>query len=193
MINYLSKEAADTTASGIEYTITPHGSRALLKLDGDLRVGWAASLAQGLTQLDINIISGTAVKESALWWISRFEIEPVGPAPRDLTTLDIASFFKGSAVHSSIPAINLHAYRLELCSRHGGSLEVEISGTDSIGFLAGILRQFSFYSLFPVEMELETRGKLAHDRFWLKCIGNVSPLAEDVACIKNRLKGMTGD
>lgn len=191
MIGHLSRETATTTASGIAYSITPRDSRALLELNGDLRVGWTASLAQALTRLDINIVSGKAVKRSALNWTSSFEIEPVGVRQRDVTTLDVNSFFSGSADHASIPPITLTGYRLELCAQHDGSLYVEICGADTIGFLAGIIRVFSYYSLFPVEMELETRGNMAYDRFWLKCIGNVAPLAEDAECVRNRLAGLT--
>jgi hypothetical protein len=197
MMGNLSKDTVKTiihdfNSSGIEYSINPRDSKALLELNGDLRVGWTASLAASLTRLDINIIRGKALKESALWWRSSFEIEPAGPCPEDFTKLDVESFFKGPVNHAAIPAITLSDFHLELCSRHCGSLDVAITGVDSIGFLAGILRQFGFYSLFPVEMEIDTKGNMACDRFWLKCIGNVTPLAEDAECVRNRLTGLVG-
>jgi hypothetical protein len=193
MTDYLSGNRATATSpttdgSGIEYAITRHDSRVLLQINGALRVGWTASLARGLTQSDINIIRGTAIKEGAIRWTSNFEIEPAPSSRNNLANLDVGSFFKTAAAqHTAIPDIRLHTFRTVFSPRHGGSLEVELSGADSIGFLAGILRQFSFYSLFPVEMALDTIGSTAHDRFWLKCIGNVPPQADDVECVRNRL------
>ncbi|QEM67198.1 hypothetical protein FO488_02830 [Geobacter sp. FeAm09] len=174
----------------LEYAIRPQGATALLELDGVLSSGWAGSLASALTLQDISIIRGSAVKTSALKWSARFEIKPRSVRPEGLASLDVPSIFGKPADYKSAPTISLKDYHLEVSPRHGGSLYARIVGADKIGFLVGILRQLSFFSLFPVEMKLETEGLTASDHFWLKRIGNVQPTSEDIANIQESLFGL---
>ncbi|GFE62542.1 hypothetical protein [Geobacter sp. AOG2] len=177
-------------AKKLEYAITPQGGTALLELDGALASGWAGCLASALTQQDISIIRGSAVKTSALKWSAQFVIRPLTARPEDLVSLDVASIFGKPADYRSAPGISLKDYHLEVSSRHGGSLYARIVGADKIGFLVGILRQLSYFSLFPVEMKLETEGTTASDHFWLKRIGNVQPTSEDISNIQESLFGL---
>jgi hypothetical protein len=77
-----------------------------------------------------------------------------------------------------LPPLKISDFQIERSTRHGGSIYTEISGKDSIGFLYGMLRIFSFYSLFPTELEISTKGMIAADRFWLKGIGASVPTKE---------------
>jgi len=83
--------------------------------------------------------------------------------------------------------------QLPTLTRHGGSLYAEISGKDCIGFLYGMLRMFSFYSLFPTELEISTKGMVVHDRFWLKGIGSAAPSDDDLKALHERLHQTFGD
>lgn len=174
----------------LEYAIRPQGETALLELDGALSSGWAGCLASALTQQDISIIRGSAVKTSALKWSAQFVIRPLAARPEELVSLDVASIFGKPADYRSAPVISLKDYQLEVSSRHGCSLYTRIVGTDKIGFLVGILRQLSYFSLFPVEMKLETEGTTASDHFWLKRVGNVPPTSEDISNIQESLFGL---
>lgn len=174
----------------LEYAIRPQGGTALLELNGVLSSGWAGSLASALTLQDISIIRGSAVKTSALKWSAQFEIKPRSTRPDGLASLDVPSIFGKPADYKSAPTISLKDFHLEVSPRHGGSLYARIVGADKIGFLVGILRQLSYFSLFPVEMKLETEGATASDHFWLKRIGNVQPAPEDIANIQESLFGL---
>jgi len=177
-------------AKKLEYAIKPQGETALLEINGALSSGWAGSLASALTQQDISIVRGSAVKTSALKWSAQFEIKPRTARPEGLASLDVPSIFGKPADYKSAPAISLKDYHLEVSPLHGGSLYVRIAGDDKIGFLVGILRQLSYFSLFPVEMKLETEGATVSDHFWLKRIGNAEPTTEDVANIRESLFGL---
>jgi len=179
-----------TPGKGLEYAIKPLGETALLELSGVLSSGWAGSLASALTQRDISIVRGSAVKTSVLKWTAQFEIKPRTARPESLASLDVPSLFGKSADYTSAPAISLMEYHLEVSPRHGGSLYARIAGADKIGFLVGILRQLSYFSLFPVEMKLETEGATVSDHFWLKRIGNAPPTSEDVTNIQESLFGL---
>jgi hypothetical protein len=177
-------------AKNLEYAIRPLDGVALLELNGTLPSGWAGCLASALAQQDIGIIRGSAIKTSVLKWAAEFEIEPRRARPEDLVSLDVPAIFGKPVDYRSAPSISLAEYRLEVSPRHNGSLYAMIVGADKTGFLVGILRQLSYFSLFPVEMKLETQGLTASDHFWLKRIGNLPPGAEDIANIQESLFGL---
>jgi hypothetical protein len=98
----------------------------------------------------------------------------------------------GSAEQVYLPPPQISDFKIEYSPLHRGSLYVEISGKDCIGFLSGILSVFSFYSLFPTELEISTKGKIASDRFWLKGIGASAPVKDDMVVLNERLEMMRG-
>ena len=179
--------ASDTT--GILWDVTPQPSgTSLLKLSGDLKPGWLGKLSSYLSEEKINIIRGAGQKCGPLCWDTTFEIEKTN------SSIDMHSGFNplpallASPRQVQIPAIRLTDLAIEPSTDHGGSIFAEISGTDCIGFLYGILRNFSFYSLFPTKFEISTRGSMAFDRFWLKGIGASTPVNEDMMALYDRLK-----
>jgi len=178
--------------AGINWEITesPSGSR-VLKVSGDLKPGWLGRLATHLSAEKINILGGAARKISPLRWDSVFEIACS-------SQLDNISHFNplpavmsaGSAQQPYLPPPGITGFSVERSADHGGCLYVEIGGRDCIGFLSGILSVFSFYSLFPIEMELSTVENIASDRFWLKGIGASVPIDDDIAVLSQRLESM---
>jgi len=86
-----------------------------------------------------------------------------------------------------VPLPKISDFQVEYSTRHAGSIYAEISGKDSIGFLYGVLRIFSFYSLFPTELEISTQGRFAFDKFWLKGVGASVPTKEDTIMLNDRL------
>lgn len=179
----------DTTGILWEMTAQPSGT-SLLKLSGDLKPGWLGKLSSYLSEEKINIIRGNGQKCGPLCWDTTFEIE------KDRRSIDRHNGFDplpallASPKQTQIPPIRISDLILEPSTEHGGCIYAEISGKDCIGFLYGILRNFSFYSLFPTKLEISTQGNTAFDRFWLKGVGASIPAKEDVAALYDRLKSI---
>jgi hypothetical protein len=162
----------------------------ILRLTGDLKPGWLGKLSSHLSHQKINIIRGTARKSGPLCWESSFEIEGAAGPSGALKGFDPLPALTGPAAQVDIPLLTISDFRIERSPQHGGSLYTEITGRDCIGFLYGMLRVFSFYSLFPTELEIATKGNTAHDRFWLKGIGASVPTNEDMNTLQERLNMM---
>lgn len=178
-----------TDCTGISWDISPLPSgTGVLKLAGDLKPGWLGRLSSSLTSNKISILNGAALKHSPLRWDASFEVESVyGCAFKGFNPLPAVT---GTAVQIACPPLTLSDYQVEYSTRHGGSIYTEISGADCIGFLYGVLKLFSFYSLFPTELELSTQGKTASDRFWLKGIGASVPVKDDISALDRKLFSM---
>lgn len=186
-----SAKPSGTDSSGVvwELTLSPSGA-GMLKLSGDLKPGWLGKLSSYLSHQKINIIRGSATKSSPLCWDASLEVEEKHKNIVPFNGFNPLPAVMGSAVHVDLPLLSLTNFTLEQCSMHGGSLYTEITGKDCLGFLYGILRIFSFYSLFPTELEISTSGMLAQDRFWLKGIGASVPAKEDMTSLHERLTMM---
>ncbi|MDD2853380.1 MAG: hypothetical protein PHY09_15960 [Desulfuromonadaceae bacterium] len=173
-------------SAGVDWEIAPLPSgTAVLNLSGDLKPGWLGRLSSNLSGNTINILKGTALKHSPLYWDASFEIETIsGFAFEEFNPLPAVT---GTTEQVAGTPLVLTDYQIEYSTRHGGSIYAEISGADCIGFLYGVLKIFSFYSLFPTELEISTKGKTALDRFWLKGIGASAPEKDDISALNRRL------
>lgn len=183
--------AATPDTAGILWDIAaqPSGS-SLLKLSGDLKPGWLGKLSSYLSEEKINIIRGHGQKCGPLCWETTFEIQKTN------RIIDMHSGFNPlpalmvSPKQAQIPSIKISDLVIEPSTEHGGCIYAEISGKDCIGFLYGILRYFSFYSLFPTKLEISTQGNTAFDRFWLKGVGASTPAKDDMVALYDRLKAI---
>ena len=179
----------ETTPSGIYWEITPNNRvSSILKLSGNLKPGWLGQLSSYMSQEKINIIKGTACKCSSIRWDGLFEIEK-GTRPIeveiDFNLIKAFNEFRGQQVVEL--ASKISTMSIKRSTRHGGSLYVEISGKDCIGFLSRIMGIFSFCSLFPTELEVTTKAHTVFDQFWLKGTGLSIPTDEDMALLHERL------
>lgn len=183
--------ATEPAATGVHWELTPSSpSAGILKLHGDLKPGWLGRLSSHLSHNRINLKSGTARKAGALCWEASFEIEAERKDQDFLTGFNPLPAITAFDTRIDTPALRISDFQIERATRHGGCIYTEISGKDCLGFLYGMLRIFSFYSLFPTELEITTRGMIAQDRFWLKGIGAAVPTAEDVTSLRERLQAM---
>lgn len=176
----------DSTGIYWDMGISPSGTD-LLKLSGDLKPGWLGRLSSHLSHKKINILTGSARKSAPLCWDASFEIEPAHKHLNPFREFDPLPAIIGPVVQVDLPPLKISDFQIEHSTRHGGSLYTEISGKDCIGFLYGMLRVFSFYSLFPTELEISTKGMIASDRFWLKGIGASVPEKDDMTALHERL------
>jgi len=171
------------------FEVRRDGARFQLKLWGRLRPGWSGSLAEGLSQGRVSIVSGFARKLGAMRWLAELELEarPGASDPLGLDYLELANRPLPSGWRTTIA---LDRYTLERSPKHGGSLYLELEGRDAVGFLGALLMRFAFLSLFPEEMRVETREGRAHDRFWLTGIGRSAPTEDARASLDAMLKGL---
>ena len=182
---------SETTPSGISWEISPNDRvSSILKLSGNLKPGWLGQLSSYMSQEKINIIKGTACKCGTICWDGLFEIDK-GTSPIDAKfDFNLIKAFNGFSdqriVELSSRISNLSIKR---STRHGGSVYVEISGKDCIGFLSSIMGIFSFCSLFPTELEVTTKAHTVFDQFWLKGVGLSIPTDEDISLLHGRLSG----
>lgn len=167
---------------------SPSPGAGTLKIHGNLKPGWLGRLSSYLSHNTVNLTGGYARKSSSLCWDATFEIKAGSGACNPLDGLDPLPAIMAVDTRAAIPALSIFDFQIEHSTRHGGCLYTETSGRDCIGFLYGLLRMFSFYSLFPAELDISTKGMVAHDRFWLKGIGFATPSHEDFKALYERLQ-----
>ncbi len=170
---------------------SPSGT-GTLKLSGDLKPGWLGRLSSHLSHQKINIRWGTARKCGSLSWVASFEIEDRYNHSDPFRGFDPLPAVIGPDEHLELPTLNISDFQVERSTLNGGCIYTEISGKDCIGFLFGILRIFSFYSLFPTELEISTKGMIVFDRFWLKGIGASVPTSDNLTALNERIMVLSG-
>ena len=178
---------ADSSKVHWHMTGTSPGA-ATLKIQGNLKPGWLGRLSSYLSHHTVSLTGGYARKSSSLSWDATFAIEAGSSNGTPLNVLDPLPAIMAVDTRAAIPVITIADFQVEHSTRHGGSLYTETSGKDCIGFLYGLLRMFSFYSLFPAEVDISTKGMVAHDRFWLKGIGSATPSPDDLKALYERLQ-----
>jgi hypothetical protein len=144
-----------------------------LRVGGRLRPGWCGNLATGLAARGVDVVSGRAVTVAVGQWSAEFQLrcsESLQPSRGELVRLLVAEARAGFAT-----PIRLVRYSLERSESHGGSLALEVAGLDELGFLAALMRRLAYFSLFPVELQLETVGPRVRDRLWLRGAGGRRP------------------
>lgn len=166
-----------------QWVVTPHTSgRHELKLWGKFPPRWLANLTAALSANEISVQCGYANKLSPTVWQGTFELVPANgqvlPAHLDYNQL----------AHHDDPAPPPALISLDkiLVETREDALFVEVRGADSVGFLMSMLKLFTFYSLYPAEVSIDTPHGCVLDRFWLKGLGGSTPT--DELCTALRLE-----
>jgi hypothetical protein len=158
-----------------------------LHVRGKLPIDWVGNLASGLAQNGHSITHGKVFREGVGWHghialqSKRISIPP--------ERLDYHRMVN-SGSNRMTGLVSIDSYVMRPTEEKGGTLLLEIEGKDQHGFLGAFLSRLSFYSLFPVHIEIETIGGMIHDRFWLKGIGGVRPTEVVVAALRGTLGKM---
>lgn len=159
-----------------------------LTIAGFMAPGWTGRLTAALAQHRIGIVRGKAEKVSTSSWDSTFELKSA-PFAKDPLSIDYIALADTELPYDrNAEKIALLEYAMEPCSRHGGSLFIEIRGVDRLGFLGDLLDYFSMRCLFPIKMSVETVGDIAVDRFWLRGVGGSKPSDSIYDAIKENLQ-----
>lgn len=161
-----------------------------LTMEGKLEPGWVGRLCTCLGKQEINIVRGNAAKVSTSEWSSLFDLD-FPKTVHDPTTIDFVALMREERTCHMGTSLVLFDFVLEQSEKYGGSLYVEITGQDRVGFLSSILNTFSLFSLFPTEMIVETKEGKVFDRFWLKAMAGMSPSTAAAAALGDTLKTYT--
>ncbi|HYG69085.1 MAG TPA: hypothetical protein VD838_15555 [Anaeromyxobacteraceae bacterium] len=169
--------------------LEPHGPRGhLLRVAGALYAGWAGRLAAELARNRITIHRVRALRSPSMIWEAQLELEAL-PGGADPETLDLAVLLADRRDPPRAPAPVLTAARV----RPGpGAATVEIHAEDAVGFLERVLGTFAFFSLFPCELRVETRGRHVVDVFRLQGLGGRPPTATALRGLEARLAELCG-
>lgn len=160
-----------------------------IDVEGPLAPGWAGDLAAGLASRGIDIERGHALGDDTGLWSGRFEVRvPAGFAAMDLDVAALAAL----SVHETSPQdfaqLALDDFSLDAASAHGGSLRLRIAAPDRVGFLAALLRRLAYFTLFPIELHLDTqRGRIA-DELWLRGAAHRAPSAAIADALRRALE-----
>jgi hypothetical protein len=143
-----------------------------LALSGRFPSGWAGTFTQALSHSGFNIESGFAARNQRGHWAAEFELS-AGP-DIDPFRVDFDALVVAPSILATPAALRLHRYSL---ARPAGDSRVGLSvqAPDHIGFLAALLTPLAMFSLFPVEMKIDTVRGMAHDRFHLRSTAGGAP------------------
>lgn len=159
-----------------------------LVIKGFMAPGWTSRLTAGLAQHRIGIVRGEAEKVTASAWQSSFELKSASFARNPLSIDYIALACTELPYDRTCGQIALLDFVMEPCSRHEGSLYLELRGVDRLGFLGDLLDYFSMRCLFPIKMTIDTFEDTAVDRFWLRGVGGSRPSESITTAIKENLE-----
>lgn len=159
-----------------------------LVMSGYQSPGWVGRLAAGVAQHRIGIVRGEAEKVSASSWLSRFELKSA-PFARNPFTLDYTALAATELPRQlTATQIALLGFTIQAGAEGDGTLQVEVTGIDRLGFLGDLLDYFSMRCLFPVKMTIETEAEKAVDRFYLRGVGGSRPSESIAAALKENLE-----
>jgi hypothetical protein len=155
-------------------------------IEGSLPPGWAGNLASGLAAQRVSIERGEARAERGGVWAARFEVQRLAGA-QPFASIDIAKLASTDAGEGFATPLRLIDFSVASTDDRGGCLELGVTALDTVGFLAALLRRLSYFSLFPIEMRLETRGDRIDDRLWLRGAGDRAPSARAQEALRRAL------
>ena len=160
----------------------------LLHVIGKMPMDWVSNLTSGLAHNGLSISNAQISSRGGMTWHGHFSLTPAVHAtpPGQIDYILLVR----SASSRALPAIVLDSFVLHPTTQHGGTLFLEIRGRDQLGFLGTLLNKLSFYSLFPVHMEIETTGSQLLDRFWLSGAGGGQACEAIVAALRSTLQRM---
>lgn len=186
-MHYHVRREPQQADAGYEVTRSFAG-RLDVRIWGKMPYDWIANLSTGVAVAGISIERGAARKLAASEWQANFELIPreSGPVPEEIDYLRLARTGRGTAPGA---VLTLDGFSFTEDSLRG-ALHLEVRASDRTGFLGAFLDRLSFFSLFPEEMTIETRGGKVLDRFWLRGVGGQSPSAAVAAALHRNLEAL---
>ncbi len=159
-----------------------------LHVRGRMPIDWVINLASGLARNGLSIVRGQAFREGVMTWHGHFTLRG-SPHATPAEKIDYHLLVNTAATKSET-SLAIDRFALRKTTERGGTLFLEIQGKDQIGFLGAFFGKLSFYSLFPIQMEIETADGCILDRFWLSGAGGGQPSELVVAALQRTLDKM---
>lgn len=142
------------------------GPATRVRLWGTLPPGWAGHLALHACALGLEIVSGDAIRIDTRWaatFLVRTADARAGAIRHDF--LRMAR--RAPRVVPPLPQPEVEI-ALEIASDASCGLVARVTGKDTIGLLADVLRRFDAWELCPREFSLRTERGEVEDWFWLE-------------------------
>lgn len=166
------------------------GGRFEVRMAGVLYTGWVGRLAAALAARLVNVVSLHGTRGAVNRWEAELIVEPLDRSV-DARTLDYLGLAREGRAPAEAATANLVLDGFTL-TRSEKELVVDVEGVDAVGFLDRILRVFAFYSLFPRELRVETRGPKVKDQFRLQGLGGAAPSLQVCEAVGLRLRELAG-
>jgi hypothetical protein len=157
---------------------------------GNLPLGWAGSLAHGLSDKKINILSGYAKRITVSTWEGELVIDPVHSAA-NIPDVDFSRLLNKGMDRATALQLPITTFIVKECFRENGSLYVEINGHDQVGFLAAVLKRFASCGLYPWHFSILTRKNNVYDKFHLMGPAGVKASKGTMSSLEHKLREWT--
>jgi hypothetical protein len=155
-----------------------------LRLGGAFGSGWLARLCRGLANQRISIERAHAMRAPNDAWNVELHVECLsGAAP--VSGLPLLQLVAADAPESG--PLELERYQLAVSTAHGGTLQLTIEASDTLGLLGSLLAQLAKLGLYPIEMHIETRNGRAEDQLWLYTDQAPRPSSEQQSALEQVL------
>ena len=161
-----------------------------IEFSGNLPLGWAGSLACGLSDKKINILSGYAKRITVSTWEGELIVDPVHSASK-IPDIDFESLVNEKTRRASAPHLSITTFIVKECLRRNGSVYVELNGHDQVGFLAAVLKRFASCGLYPWDFSILTRKNCIFDKFHLLGPAGVKASKGTVSSLEHRMREWT--
>jgi hypothetical protein len=157
-------------------------------VSGRLSAGWAGRFAGRLAEYGFNIEKALASRNTRGFWTAGFEVTRIIGAP-DGDDVDFTELLAAPGPPRHPIPIRLYGYTLSPPA-DARRLVLEVEAPDQIGFLSQLLNRLAFFSLFPVEMRIETTGGIVRDTVYVSSVGGGLPSADVVEALRRELDGL---
>jgi UTP:GlnB (protein PII) uridylyltransferase len=153
-----------------------------VRLSGFFAPTWMSSLCCGISRARLSIERAHAVRAANGSWMSEHYLRVLDESddPTELPYLKLAQ----AAYRDPGRRLALTRYALVQTDDHGGTLKLSFEAPDAVGLLGALLTALSDFSVYPVEMHVETRGGRAEDSLWLSAIDGGLPRPESEQAIR---------
>ena len=160
---------------------------ARVRMEGYFKPTWMAGLCGGLSERHVSIERVHATRSADGAWHAELDVSP--PSTLDLASVPYVELADAD-FRTELGALQLESFQLTESDDHDGSLRLSFEAPDSLGLLGRVLGMLAMMGLFPVAMQIETRGGRARDTLWLSGMGRAAPSGQARQNLERTLHSM---